>query len=121
MTVHSSVCVMLLLSSKHLCLRRILTHNLLLCTVTCRQFPNLTFAPRKTCPVLSFHQNSNLTFHRYHATAINSISQHYWYCKTFFLSHCIFFNTILHAKCRKSGIEILGPTLYDKYVVWSEP
>ena len=30
------------------------------CTVTCRQFPNLTFAPRKTC-----HQGSNLTLHSY--------------------------------------------------------
>ena len=29
-------------------------------TVTCRQFPNLTFAPRKTC-----HQGSNLTLHSY--------------------------------------------------------
>ena len=40
----------------------------IVCTVTCRQFPNLTFAPRKTC-----HIGSNLTFHSYHATAIDII------------------------------------------------
>ena len=42
--------------------------DILACTVTCRQFPNLTFAPRKTC-----HVGSNLTLHRYHATALDSI------------------------------------------------
>ena len=49
------------------------------CTVTCRQFPNLTFAPRKTCI-----ECSNLTLHSYHATAILSINQGLWDCKYFF-------------------------------------
>ena len=48
-------------------------------TVTCRQFPNLTFAPRKTCI-----ECSNLTLHSYHATAILSINQGLWDCKYFF-------------------------------------
>ena len=38
--------------------------------MTCRQFPNLTFAPRKTCHL----SGSNLSLHRYHATA--SVSYH---------------------------------------------
>ena len=51
----------------------------IVCTVTCRQFPNLTFAPRKTCI-----ECSNLTLHSYHATAILSINQGLWDCKYFF-------------------------------------
>ena len=47
--------------------------------MTCRQFPNLTFAPRKTCI-----ECSNLTLHSYHATAILSINQGLWDCKYFF-------------------------------------
>ena len=38
--------------------------------MTCRQFPNLTFAPRKTCHL----SGSNLALHCYHATA--SVSYH---------------------------------------------
>ena len=38
--------------------------------MTCRQFPNLTFAPRKTCHL----SGSNLSLHCYHATA--SVSYH---------------------------------------------
>ena len=49
------------------------------CTVTCRQFPNLTFAPRKTC-----HEGSNLTLHRYHATATPIIHGLWQKCKNFF-------------------------------------
>ena len=50
------------------------------CTVTCRQFPNLTFAPRKTC-----HEGSNLTLHRYHATATPIIHGLWQKCKNFFI------------------------------------
>jgi len=55
---------------------------MLIGTVTCRQFSNLTFAPRKTrSPLL---ETGNLTLHSYHATAKISIHWIYGHCKTFF-------------------------------------
>ena len=50
------------------------------CTVTCRQFPNLTFAPRKNLP----QRGSNLTLHSYHATARLIIHDVFGKCKHFF-------------------------------------
>ncbi len=61
--------------------------DLLVCTVTCRQFPNLTFAPRKTC-----HRGSNLTLHSYHATALDSIHDDFGKRKHFFQKNLLFFN-----------------------------
>ncbi|MCM1213449.1 MAG: hypothetical protein NC548_02895, partial [Lachnospiraceae bacterium] len=57
-------------------------------TVTCRQFSNLTFAPRKTClPLLTV---SNLTLHSYHVTAMNSIHGENLFCKDFFSKNVFF-------------------------------
>ena len=89
MTVHFSVCVLRYISdvSPHRQAIRNFFHTLFLslidhivCTVTCRQFPNLTFAPRKTC-----HEGSNLTLLSYHATATPIIHGHYRKCKYFFI------------------------------------
>ena len=58
MTVHSPVCVIKL--------SHVVTvfHRLLLIrTVTCRQFPNLTFAPRNTCYVKQQPHASSLSCH----------------------------------------------------------
>ena len=43
--------------------------NYVICTVTCRQFSNLTFAPRKTCSPDIFGR-SNLTLHRYQCHSV---------------------------------------------------
>ena len=56
MTVHVPVCVL----QDPTLIFRFFETEFFNCTVTCRQFPNLTFAPRKTC-----HQGSNLTLHSY--------------------------------------------------------
>src|SRR5699024_4311306 len=54
---------------------------LLIRTVTCRQFPNLTFAPRKNLPF----PGSNLTFHRYHVTAFSVYMKQYKFASTFYI------------------------------------
>ena len=76
MTVHSPVCVLIF---KTLITLFPALPDVLACTVTCRQFPNLTFAPRKTC-----HVGSNLTLHSYHVTAMTSIHDVFLRCKCFF-------------------------------------
>ena len=62
-TVHSSVCIIydttLRLYAEFV--------DCKYCTVTCRQFLNLTFAPRKTCN--GFFHHSNLALLCYHVTA----------------------------------------------------
>ena len=61
-TVHSSVCIIydttLRLYAEFV--------DCKYCTVTCRQFLNLTFAPRKTCN--GFFHHSNLALLCYHVT-----------------------------------------------------
>ena len=61
MTVHVPVCV---LTEPHTDSAKFAAVSLI-GTVTCRQFPNLTFAPRKTCLMVG----SNLALLCYHVTA----------------------------------------------------
>ena len=57
-------------------------------TVTCRQFLNLTFAPRKTCYI---YLNSNLALLRYQCHNICIIQESFWECKGFFVFFQIHF------------------------------
>ena len=85
MTVHSPVCVIKL--------SHVVTvfHRLLLIrTVTCRQFPNLTFAPRKTCHHVFTCQQQPLASQLSCHSSL-SITNHRPYCKYFFIFFCIFF------------------------------
>ena len=66
----------------------ILTAACLVCTVTCRQFLNLTFAPRKTCYI---YLNSNLALLRYQCHNICIIQESFWECKGFFVFFQIHF------------------------------
>ena len=96
MTVHLPVCVstfphgFCLLCQ--LCrledILHILTAACLVCTVTCRQFLNLTFAPRKTCYI---YLNSNLALLRYQCHNICIIQESFWECKGFFVFFQIHF------------------------------
>ena len=59
-------------------------------TVTCRQFPNLTFAPRKTYHIFG----SNLTFHSYQCHSKSKNNIHFMGMQEFFQENCTFLNTI---------------------------
>ena len=72
--------------------------GLMFCTVTCRQFPNLTFAPRKTCN--GFFHHSNLALLCYHVTARYTIHYIKTKCKHFFQKNLIFLQTLFIAQKR---------------------
>ena len=63
-------------------------------TVTCRQFPNLTFAPRKTCHHVFTCQQQPLASQLSCHSSL-SITNQRAYCKYFFIFFCIFFVFII--------------------------
>ena len=71
-------------------------------TVTCRQFPNLTFAPRKTCHHAAYRTRQQPRASQLSCHSVTSITNTSIYCKRFFSFfstfsrfYCIFFHTIL--------------------------
>src|SRR5699024_12314965 len=89
----------------------ILTAACLVCTVTCRQFLNLTFAPRKTCYI---YLNSNLALLRYQCHNICIIQESFWECKGFFVFFQIHFGRKERSEERRVGIEVRAGSV----VVW---
>ena len=62
----------------------------IVCTVTCRQFPNLTFAPRKTRHILT----ATSRFIAIMSQQGLLYTRHFTYASPFFIYFCIFISTI---------------------------
>ena len=85
-TVHSPVCVVRNSHVVSYLYLMVISNQFLIRTVTCRQFPNLTFAPRKTCHHWQQPHASTLSCHSFF-----SIYDVIHICKVF-LQKIVFFS-----------------------------